>query len=228
MKIRCIILDDEQPARRLIEGYCQKLPDLEVIGSFKNPLEALPLLTRGEADLLFLDIQMPDLKGTDLLRSLQKAPQVILTTAYQEYALEGFDLNVTDYLLKPFAFDRFLQAVNKATRLIQPMAGPVPNEKEILYIKAEHKVFKVALKEIYHIEGQQEYVKYHTQNGRIMVLDSLKRLEETLPSNFMRVHRSFIVNLDFATTLSKDSLMVNGEEIPVGKSFKAALGEAFQ
>jgi len=228
MSIRCIILDDEQPARRLLESYCERHPQLEVVGSFKNPLEALTPLSEGKADLLFLDIQMPELKGTDLLRSLPHPPQVILTTAYQQYALEGFDLHVADYLLKPFTFDRFLQGVAKATKLMdRPDTETTESTPDHLYLRSEHKVFKVALADIYYIEGQQEYVKYHTRTGRIMVLDSLKRLEVSLPEGFIRIHRSYIANLAHAQTLASSSLTVQETELPIGKSYKEFVQKAF-
>ncbi|BDD06950.1 LytR/AlgR family response regulator transcription factor [Aureibacter tunicatorum] len=229
--IRCIIVDDEQLARKLLESYVEKLPNVELLGMFKNPLEAISFLRDNDVDLMFLDIQMPDLKGTDLLRSLSVKPKVILTTAYQEYALEGFELGVADYLLKPISFERFLSAVNKVEERMNSSRGNDEIDKHshgsfdeeedgFLTLKGDHKFYKVHFGEILYIEGMREYVAFHTVERKLVILVSLKHLEETLPSaRFMRVHKSYIVNKKFAKVLYGNQIEINDKLIPIGKSY---------
>lgn len=242
-KIKCIIVDDEKLARTLLENYIQKLPQLELIQQCKNPLEALECLQSHEIDLMFLDIQMPDLTGIEFLQTLQKKPVVIFTTAYAEYAMEGYQLDVIDYLLKPFSFNRFVQGVNKATEQVQLKRGqgsgtqtvvpapvattaPLPTDsKEHVIIKAEHKTFKVKLTDIIYIKSVGEYVTYHTQNSglpaQIMTLQSLRKLEDVLPaSQFIRIHRSYIVAIDRVKVLEGNELVIDDERLPIGKTYR--------
>jgi len=232
MKIRCIVVDDEHFARKLLEKYIKKLPYLELLGMFKSPLDAMAFLQSQEVDLMFLDIQMPDLKGTDFLRSLRKQPLTIFTTAYQEYALEGYALDVIDYMLKPIRFDRFLEGVNKATARLQllqkaestppPLAqslqtSPHPN---VIILKANHKLYRIHPSDVYYIAGLKEYVTYHTTQGKIIVLDSLKELIRKLPSpQFMRIHRSYIVNTEHVASLYGNQVEIQGTYLPIGKSY---------
>lgn len=240
-KIKCIIVDDEKLARTLLENYIQKLPQLELVQACKNPLEALECLQTQSIDLMFLDIQMPDLTGIELLQSLPERPVVIFTTAYAEYALEGYQLDVIDYLLKPFSFNRFVQGVNKATQQMQlkssqsnssvgqpsltPSAPLSASEaKTHLIIKAEHKTFKVRLSDIIYIKSVGEYVTYHTQipGQKIMTLQSLRKLEdEILPKDqFIRVHRSYIVAIDQIQVLEGNELVIGQERLPIGKTYR--------
>jgi DNA-binding LytR/AlgR family response regulator len=220
--MRCVIADDEKLARNLIESYVAKVPFLELVASCKNGIEASEVLMKEEIDLLITDIQMPELLGTDLVKTLPDPPLVIFTTAYKDYAVEGFELSAVDYLLKPFAFERFLTAVNKAKELNESANQEDVNlKKDYLTIKADHKLYKVQYKDIKYIEGQREYVSFHTPNGRITALLSLKHLEESLPSDmFIRCHKSYIVNKDMVEALEGNSLVIQDKSIPIGQSYK--------
>ncbi len=231
--IRCVIVDDEELARVLLENYVSRVPFLELMGQCKNPLEAMTLLHQQPVDVLFLDIQMPELTGIDFLKTLTHKPLTVLTTAYPDYALEGYNLDVVDYLLKPFAFERFLQAVNKvAERLGQreqsaPPVGansPVTTIKNYISVKSEHKIYRLALDQILYIESMREYVAFHTPTGRILSLDSLKNLETALPpEQFIRVHKSYMVALSQIKSLEGNQLYVGKEALPVGASFREAV-----
>ena len=236
-KIRCIIVDDEKLARTLLETYIKKLPQLSLVQSCKSPLEALECLQSQPIDLMFLDIQMPDLTGIELLQSLPNKPIVIFTTAYAEFALEGYQLDVTDYLLKPFSFNRFVQGVTKATQQIELKKGgmtqakvidtpsePMTVPKNHLIIKAEHKTFKVKFSDIVYIKSVGEYVTYYTQNTtqKIMTLQSLRKLESEIlpPDQFIRIHRSYIVAIDQVQVLEGNELVIGQERLPVGKTYR--------
>ena len=201
MKIRCIIVDDEQLARTLIQSFVEKIPFLEFSASFRSPLQAIQFINENQVDLMFLDIQMPDLTGIEMLKSVKNKPVTIFTTAYSEYALEGYELEIIDYLLKPFSFERFVQSVNKSAELIelrkqhnsskQPEEQlSAPSTKDYIILKADHRTHKVYFDDIDYIEGLKEYVSFFTKTERIIVLESLKRLEETLPVHkFIRTHK---------------------------------------
>ena len=221
--MKCIIADDEKLARNLVESYVSKIPFLELVASCKNGIEVNSILQKQEIDLLITDIQMPEILGTDLVKTLNHPPLVIFTTAYKDYAIEGFELSAIDYLLKPFAFERFLTAVNKAKEIHD---GNIENKdisikKDFLTIRADHKLYKVQYKDIRFIEGQREYVSFHTPNGRITALMSLKRLEESLPSEFfVRCHKSYIINKTMVSALEGNSLVILDKSIPIGQSYK--------
>lgn len=222
--MKCIIIDDEQLARNLVESYVEKIPFLELEGCYKSGIEALKPLKETDIDLIITDIQMPDLLGTELVKTLPKKTPVIFTTAYQEYALEGFELEAIDYLLKPFSFERFLKSVNKAKELyeIRNSKTEKPQFKtDYLTVKADHKLYKVLYSDIKYIEGMREYVSFHISKGRITALMSLKSLEEKLPSNqFMRCHKSFIINKRIVSALDGNNLIVGEKSIPIGQSYK--------
>ncbi|MCB0545030.1 MAG: LytTR family DNA-binding domain-containing protein [Saprospiraceae bacterium] len=229
--IRCLVVDDEELARTLLENYIARVPGLEPIAFCANPLEAMNILRKETVDLLFLDIQMPELTGIEFLRTLQQKPVVVFTTAYADYALEGYSLDVTDYLLKPFSFERFLQAVNKAGAALQaktaapaPQSGSQLPEKDYLLIKADHKVHRIKYGDIVYIQSMREYVAFHTDNGRILSLNSLKQLEEELPpERFIRVHKSYMVAIGRINTMEGNLLHVGKEKIPVGANYRDAL-----
>ena len=239
MSLSCLIVDDEQPARELLASYVEKLDFLELVGSCRGPIEAFSVLREKSVDLVFLDIQMPDLKGTDFLRTLDPKPTVIFTTAYPDYALEGYQLDVTDYLLKPFSFERFFQAVNKAVQQVKLKnnSGAVETEsysatteqkphKNYITVKSGHRLHKLQWDDILYIEGLREYVTFYTGNGKLVVLDSLKRLEEELPSSqFMRIHKSYIVNTGKVQSLYGNQLEIGEQKLPVGKSYKEVVME---
>ncbi|WP_291856808.1 LytTR family DNA-binding domain-containing protein [Marinilabilia sp.] len=231
MKIRCVIIDDEFPARALLKDYIDRFPYLELAGSFKAPLEALPLLQGGGADLVFLDIQMPEISGMDFLKAFQlKNILVVITSAYSEYALEGYQLDVIDYLLKPFSFERFMQSVQKAgDRLLKSNSSIGPGDvsmqdpDECIIVKADHKSYRVKIAEILFIEGMREYVTIHCVNQKLVSLESLKNLVESLSSNvFMRVHKSFIVNKQQVKALYGNQLQLHNTQkvIPIGQSYR--------
>ncbi len=226
MNIRCMIVDDEHLARTLLEEYVKKLPHLELVATCKNPLEAMEVLQHEAVDLMFLDIQMPELTGVEFLKSMRIKPSVIFTTAYSEYALEGYQLDVIDYLVKPFPFERFVKAVNKASELIRlkKMAEeqrPAQVMDEHIVVHADRKIYKIRLDDIKYIEGLKEYVSYFTEEKRIIALESLKRLEKILPSDrFMRVHRSYIVPFGRIKIMEGNQLEIGGKLIPVGRSYR--------
>jgi DNA-binding LytR/AlgR family response regulator len=232
MKLRCVIIDDEFLARKYLKDYVSKLPMLELVGDFNSPLKAMELIKSGEVDLLFMDIQMPDISGIEFLKTLERAPHVILTTAFEEYALQGFELNVADYLLKPFSFERFLKAVNKVQELAEPVSGDVnlkPQLKEDhLIIRADRKLYKINYEDLLYIEGQKAYVTFHTKKKNITALASLRDLEEQLPSShFMRIHKSYIVSIHEIESLEGNQVEIGGTHLSVGKSYRLDVEKVF-
>lgn len=223
-KIKCLIVDDEPIARQGVEGYCKKIPFLEVVASAKNALDAGQTLMQESIDLLFLDIQMPELNGLDFLKSVSQAPMVIFTTAYREFALEGFELNGVDYLIKPIAFPRFLKAVNKAQEVFQHRKGSEvisTEQDDFFFVKIDGKYTKIYFKDILYVEGQKDYVFIYTSTARFMVLISLKNVEAQLPTdNFLRIHRSYIVALDRIDELEGNTLKINNIKIPLSKNLR--------
>lgn len=234
--LRVLIVDDEYMARMLLENYAQKLPNLEIVGLCENAIEALNYLRNEKIDILFLDIQMPHLTGLELVQTLQRKPAIVFTTAYSEHAVEGFRLDAIDYLLKPFSFERFVQAINKATNYISfqdNQQSQLPDNQEIkekeinhLFVKADGKLIKVKFEEILYIEGLKEYVSLYTAKDRIITLQSLKNLEEILPdSNFLRVHKSYIIALDKIQSIVGNQVEINKKMIPIGLTYKESLLE---
>ncbi len=241
MKLRCAIVDDEFLARKYLKDYVSKLPTLELVGDFNSPLKAMELIKAGEVDLLFMDIQMPDISGIEFLKTMDRAPHVILTTAYEEYALQAYELDVVDYLLKPFSFERFLKAVNKVQELAEkdnklqsgaPVVGDVnlkPQLKEDhLIIRADRKLYKINYEDLLYIEGQKAYVTFHTKKKNITALASLRDLEEQLPSShFMRIHKSYIVSIHEIESLEGNQVEIGGIRLSVGKSYRPAVEKVF-
>lgn len=225
MKYKCIVVDDEQLARKLLEEYIRKIPHLELVAQCRTPLEAIEILQNKQIDLMFLDIQMPELTGIEFLKTLNVKPAVIFTTAYSEYALEGYQLDVIDYLVKPFDFERFIKAVNKALDLVQLKNASrnisSSSSDEFLTVHADYKIYKLKLDSIEYIEGLKEYVSYFTGEKRIIALESLKRLEEILPGDrFMRIHRSYIVPLQKIKSVEGNQVEIGDKKIPIGRSYK--------
>ena len=235
-KLRCLILDDEQYARVLLEKYIQKLPALELVGTCKDPLKALSLIQNCSVDLIFLDIQMPELTGIEFLHTLSEKPMVIFTTAFSDYALDGYELDVIDYLLKPIRFERFVKAVNKAIKNILSTRPPFilpPTEmdsspkvsreitKDYLLVKSEHKLHRIKFDQIYYIKGMKEYVAFNLFSGRVFSLLSLKSLEAALPDDqFIRIHKSYIVSIEKVNTLEGNQVHIGQEKLPIGSSYK--------
>ncbi len=226
MKLRTVAIDDEPLALALLTDYIKKTPFLELTGSFDSPIDALDFYNNEGADLLLVDIQMPDLKGTELVKIINEGPKVIFTTAYPQYAIEGFKLNATDYLLKPFGYDEFLKAVQKAYRLFElenNSATAVEANNDFLFLKSEYKIRKINYNNILYIEGLKDYIKVFTSNDPkpIMSLNSLRAIEQKLPEDiFMSVHRSFIVNLNKIEVIDRSRIVFGKEYIPVRDQYK--------
>ncbi|MDP4225805.1 MAG: LytTR family DNA-binding domain-containing protein [Bacteroidota bacterium] len=236
--IRCIIVDDEPLALDLMEDFIHKVPFLELVCRCESAVDALEILQNQKIDLIFLDIQMHDITGIQLLKSLKNSPMVILTTAYQQYAIEGYDLNVMDYLLKPIPFDRFFKAATKAYQYFnlcnrvkteeQPQIAPPANTNneendDFLFVKSDYKTVKINLKDISYIEGLKDYVKIYTTLKPIPILSllTLKSLEEKLPAkDFIRVHRSFIVSLNKIESIQKSRIKIGDKLIPISDYYK--------
>ncbi|MDW7692420.1 LytTR family DNA-binding domain-containing protein [Flammeovirgaceae bacterium SG7u.111] len=221
--MNCIAIDDEPLALELIERYIQKVPFLKLMGSFLSPFDALEMLNSTIVDLVFTDINMPDINGIDFVKSLCSQPKVIFTSAHSEYAIEGFDLDATDYLLKPYSFDRFLKAVNKANN--KQDSSNIPQNaflSDFIFVNSEHHMIKVALSDIYYIEGFKEYVKIYTSNERpILTIKSLKAFGEQLNSDlFIRTHRSYIVSIDKIQDIKNSRVKVKNNYLPIGSSFR--------
>lgn len=220
--LNCLVIDDEELARKLLASYIAKVDSLNLVETLENPLDALDYIKKETVDLIFLDIQMPEVKGTDFARLLPKYTQVIFTTAYSEYALEGYELNAVDYLLKPITFKRFLQAVQKATPSNKQAVG------QAITIKSGYDLFRVPLNEIDFIESDSEYVIYHTAQGKIMSNQSLKSLMEVLPPQlFLRIHRSYIVNRSRIRALKNRNVILGEISLPVSDSYYAAVRDLF-
>lgn len=233
--LKCIAIDDEPLALRQLKSYIEKIPYLELTATCNNALEAQQLLASQHVDLIFVDINMPDLSGVEFVRSLVDRPMVIFTTAYSEYAVEGFKLDAVDYLLKPFSFADFSRSAGKANSLYElrhnqrpaqePETEALPRDREYLTVKADYKVSLVRIADILYIESEGEYVRLHLANGTaITTLFRLKNMETALPSDsFMRVHRSYIVNLRAIHSYIKGRIYLNDSEyVPIGENYKEA------
>ncbi len=239
MNLTCLVVDDEPMARRLLEQYIERTPNLTLEGSIGNPLQALEKLQQSPPDILFLDVQMPELTGTSLLKVLKKKPVVVLTTAYSEYALEGYELEVTDYLLKPITFERFLKCVERITYDLNELpnsqappstaVAPALAAPEFFFVKDGTKSVRINFDEITHIEGLKDYVKIHTLHKRITTLQSLKKLMETLPAGeFVRVHHSYIVALKWIEEVHRDEVIVGSATVPVSDTYRRDFREVIE
>lgn len=219
MTINCLIIEDEPLAMERIKSFVLKVPFLKLIACFDNGLEAISFIKGNQVDLLFLDVQMDGFTGIQLLESLQKRPEVIITTAFDQYALKGFDLNVSDYLLKPFTFERFMQAVTRVYDRLTLTTTQV--SKQILFVKTEYRLEKVNLDDILYIEGMRDYRCIHLNEKSIMTLQTFSDLERELPpALFCRVHKSFIVAIDKIENIERDRIRIKNELIPVSDTFK--------
>jgi len=228
--IKTMLVDDEYLALNLLETFIGKVPNLEVVAKTKSPIEAVDILQSEEVDLLFLDIQMPTLSGNNLLKTLKYTPFTIFTTAYTDYALEAFELDAVDYLLKPFSFERFLQAINKAKQLLPTQATSTTStlvEKDFFSIKVDGKIVKLYYDDILYVEGLKEYVRFVCKEGRFVTLESLKNLETILPEvQFIRVHKSFIVAKQYVQSVEGNQLAIGQQKIPISRSKKEAILQA--
>jgi DNA-binding LytR/AlgR family response regulator len=231
--IRCLIVDDEPLALHILEDYISKIPFLQLVKATTNPIEALTLVQEKLVDLVFLDVQMPELTGIQFLRIANGKAKVILTTAYPQYALEGYELDVIDYLLKPIAFDRFFKSVQKAHGVLQPAATPMQSEpahpqqkqndflSDFIFVKTEHKIQKVYLNDILFIEGLKDYISIFTPAERIITLQNMKKMEDALPErNFIRVHKSYIVSINKIDSIERSRIFIGDKIIPVGDTYR--------
>lgn len=229
MSIRCIIVDDEPLAIEVLESYVDRISNLEIVATCKNAIKAFEILQNEQVDLIFLDIQMPKLTGIDFLKSLTKPPKAIFTTAYRDYAIQSYELDVVDYLLKPISFDRFLKAVGKVFEVNSTASNEsdsISEDNDYIYLKADKKMVKVRLHEILYIESLKDYVRVKTSNKDVITHQKISYLEEKLPEEcFMRIHRSFIVATKKIETYSATVIEVPGKELPIGRLYKQGVLE---
>jgi two-component system LytT family response regulator len=224
MRINCIAIDDEPLALSKLESFINKIPDLNLTRKFDNAIEAIGWLRENKTDLIFLDIQMEQLTGIQFLEATGTTSRIIITSAYDQYAIRGFELNVTDYLLKPFSFQRFVQAINKVlefyTRGIKDPENPAENDSYI-FVKTEYRLERVDIDSILYIEGMKDYLRIICTDKKIMTLQSFSKLEEILPAkNFCRVHKSFIVAIDKIKSVDRGVIIVADQRIPVSNTYK--------
>ncbi|GAB3237445.1 LytTR family DNA-binding domain-containing protein [Hymenobacter seoulensis] len=232
--LRCLLVDDEPLALRLLTSYVERVPFLELAGTCRSALEAMTVLQQEPVDVLFLDIQMPDLTGIEFVRSMQPQALVIFTTAYESYALEGFNLNAVDYLVKPIAFERFVKAAQKAQDRLAPKPAepaaslpappaPAPPAEDYIFVKADYHTQRLNLRDIRYLEGLKDYIKIYASGKPILTLNSLKAFEDRLPSqDFVRVHRSYIVALAHIDSIRKNRIYMGETIIPIGDSYADA------
>lgn len=230
MNLTCLIIDDEPLAIEVIESHVNKVDCIEIAGTFQNAVKAFQALRDTNVDLLFLDIQMPKLTGIEFLKTLKNPPKVIFTTAYREYALEGFELDVVDYLLKPISFERFLKAIDKVLDQLHATAkkdsGDHSAEDEIpkqhLFVPANKKYVKICLRDILYVESRRDYVLIKTENKEVVTNQTISYMEERLPSEtFLRLHRSFIINLNKIESWSQTEVDLHKQQIPIGRTYKS-------
>lgn len=237
-KINCLAVDDEPPALQIIEKYVTSISALQLTATCSNAVDALAILQNNQIDLLFLDIQMPYILGTDFMRTLSNPPKVIFTTAFRKYAIDGFELDAVDYLLKPISFQRFIKAVNKVMRLNItsaednkefPLAVQDNSDDAFIYLRADRKNIKILLGEILFIESLKDYIKVITKDKTIIAKQSISALEETLPADrFLRVHRSFIVSINKIDSFNHELMQINKYEIPISRSYRHEVEKALR
>lgn len=231
MKILCMIVDDEPLAQKVLEKYINSLPSLELACKCLNAIEATTYLHENTVDLIFLDIKMPGLTGMEFLKTLADPPLVIITTAYSEYALEGYEYAVVDYLLKPIAYDRFLKAINRITERLKRKRpeSPITKKKDrddVVFLKCDNTEHKIRLSDIKYIEGYGNFVNVHTLKKVILISEKMKTIEENLSgTGFIRIHKSYIVSLDKIERIERDKIHIQGEVIPIGRFYKRAFDE---
>ncbi|MEL7423102.1 MAG: response regulator transcription factor [Bacteroidota bacterium] len=219
--LRCLVVEDEVLAAEIITDYIQEVPFLQLEKVLSDAISAMELLRKQKVDVIFLDIHLPRLKGLDFLRLLDQPPQVILTTAYPQYALESYDFGVVDYLLKPIDFPRFLQAVNRLERpAVAPSIQPEPVEQRDVILTVNKEKVRLQLNSIWYLEGMREYVALHTTEGRLVVKSSLKKMLELLGTDFVQIHKSYIVNQRHILALSATSVSLESQRLPIGRQFK--------
>ncbi|UJH69148.1 LytR/AlgR family response regulator transcription factor [Allomuricauda sp. SCSIO 65647] len=235
--MNCIIIDDEPLALGIIKSYCEEVGGIQVLDTYTNPLDSVEIMQSGEVDLVFLDIQMPQISGIEFVKSLDKKPHFIFTTAYPQYAIEGFNLNAIDYLVKPIPFVRFVKAVNRVKERIALKVGShqktgnvssadgLMNDNKFIFVKSDYGNVKIELENIRYIQGLKDYLKINVIDSKpILTLMNFKDMEDKLASNdFIRVHRSYIINVNSIDSIQKSKILMHGERIPIGESFREGL-----
>ena len=220
-QINTVIIEDEPLAQQKLASFISKCPELHLEKVFSNPVEALPYLNAYTESILFLDIQMDKMNGIQLLEKMVNKPYVIITTAFEEYALKGFEMNVSDYLLKPYSYTRFRQAVEKVLHAIRLEHHSKENDNAYIMVKSDYKLEKIPLRSILYVEGMKDYLRIHTIDRRYMILKSFASLEKELPSSrFVRIHKSYMVALDKIVSIEKENVVIGGVKLPIGKSYK--------
>jgi DNA-binding LytR/AlgR family response regulator len=229
--MKCLAIDDEPLALNIVKEFSSKIEFINLVAICTNPIEAIRIINQQEIDLIFLDIQMPNITGLEFIRSLKNPPLVIFTTAYPNYALDGFELNATDYLVKPFSFERFLRSVNKAYEIVSLKKNKVPRDgnsvensspEKYLMIKVEYSTVRVDLAQILYIEGLKDYIKIYTGKKPLLTKSTMKNIEEKLPSDqFIRVHKSFIVALTKIESIENNRIIIGEKYIPIGNQYKS-------
>lgn len=218
--LKCCILDDEPLAIKLLSGYVAKTPLLELTLATTDPFKALATVQSGEVDLILLDIQMPELTGIQFMKIIDNKCGVILTTAYKDYALQGFEFDVIDYLLKPISFEKFHAAIQKATQRLNTQLPP-KEYNHYLFVKSEHRLIKVNFDEIFYFESFRDYITIHTTSDKIMTLQSLRSFEESLPSDkFLRIHKSHLIAIDKITAIENNRILINNTFLPIGEVYR--------
>ena len=230
MNLRCLIIDDEPPAIKLLAKYISSINGLKIVGQCSNAIEALNVLHANPVDVIFLDIKMPTMLGTDFLKSLSHPPKIIFVTAYREYAVEGFELEAVDYLVKPVSFERFFKAITKLNRVSEPdpISAPAdykPNPEAFVYLKVDRDMKKIFINEVTFIESWKDYVKVYLKSGKtVLARQSISAMENLLSEHkFLRVHRSYMVSLDKVTSYNGLSVQINENDIPIGRLYKQAV-----
>ena len=224
MKIKCVIIDDEPLAINVVENHLKEFQNFEVIETFNNPIEALSLLEEGNVDVLFLDINMPKMNGLDFAKTLNSKMNVVITSAYREYAVESFDLNVLDYLVKPIPFNRFLKTINKITQKVYLQKGiqkeEGSNNESFIFLKVDKKLIKIKFEDILYVESLKDYIKVFTTSGNYLVHKSLTSMTEELPdSNFIRIHRSYTIAIDKVKSVEGNLVEIATTKIPIGRKY---------
>ncbi|WP_452227382.1 LytR/AlgR family response regulator transcription factor [Lacinutrix cladophorae] len=222
----CIIIEDEIPAQKILKNYLSKLPNIELQGTFNAAIEANMFLNKTAVDVVFLDINLPDISGIDFIKTVKNPPAIIMTTAYPDYAVRSFELDtIVDYLVKPFGFDRFLKAINKAKeRVDKPMYLTEENKQEALFLNVDKTLHKIVVHNILYLESDRNYVTITTKNKKLSFIDSLKNWNEKLSEEtFIQVHKSFIINRKYVDKISGNEIYVQGSRIPIGRTYKQAL-----
>jgi two-component system LytT family response regulator len=219
--MNCLIIDDEPIALDVIKAHLEKIPFVNIVGQTTSAFEAIEIINTQEIDVLFLDIQMPELTGIELLNSLKNQPLVIFTTAYPDYAIKSYDFDTIDYLMKPISFDGILKAVNKAKTRLNEKKTESKTISEFIFVKTAYKTVKVSLSEILYLESNKDYVTFHMQNEKIKAQLTLSSIEGQLPSNsFVRIHRSYIIAIDKINEIERNTLLINGDRLSIGTNYK--------